>query len=353
MKNAARLALAAVLLVPAALVLAGCSGSDSVPTDAVAVVDGTEISRAEFEALMERARLSYKAQKQEFPKAGTPDYQSLQTQAVAYLVQRIEYAQEAEGMGVDVTSAEVDKRVAQILKAPPFNGDQGKLDAELEKQGYTQAAFREDMRALAIRDALVAELTKSAKVTDAEIAAYYEQNKATYTVPESREVRHILLSVRTKDGSAVDYVKSRALAEDVYDQLDNGGDFAALAKKYSQDPGSKDNGGKFTVRRGETVAPFEQTSFNLDVGEISRPVKTEYGYHLIEPLGEVKPGSVKTLAQVKKEIESSLLESKKQELLTEWAAKVRKAYDGKVEYAVGFEPLDTETDTSTTTTAQD
>jgi parvulin-like peptidyl-prolyl isomerase len=351
MKNATRLALATLLLAPAALVLAGCSGSDSVPDDAIAVVDGTEVSRSDLDALMARAKLSYKANKQDFPKAGTTDYQSLQTQAVAYLVQGIQYAQEAEDMGVTVTEAEVDERLQQVLKQPPFNGDRKKLDAELEKQGYTQAGFRKELRSLALRDAIVEELTSTAKVTKAEIAAYYEENKGTYTVPESREVRHILLTVRKKDGS-VDYVKSKALAEDVYQQLENGGDFSALAKKYSQDPGSKDNGGKYTVRRGETVAPFEQTAFNLDVGEVSRAVKTEYGYHLIEPLGEIESGSVTPLAKVTGDIESQLLDQKKQELLTEWAAKVQKDYDGKVQYAAGFEPLDTETP-ETTTTAQD
>jgi parvulin-like peptidyl-prolyl isomerase len=346
-----RLALASLLLVPAALVLAGCSGSDSVPTDAIAVVDGTEVPRTQLDALMMRAKRSYQANKQDFPKAGTTDYQSLQTQAVAYLVQSIQYEQVAEDLGVTVTDAEVDKRVQQVLDQPPFNGDRKKLDAELEKQGYSQAAFRAELRSLALRDELVEKLTASAKVTKADIAAYYEQNKSTYSVPESREVRHILLAVRKPDGS-VDFVKSKALADDVYEQLKSGGDFTALAKKYSQDPGSKDNGGKYTVRRGETVAPFEQTAFNLDVGAVSRGIKTEYGYHLIEPLGEPKPGSVTPLAKVSGEIESQLLDQKKQEILTEWAAKVQKDYDGKVQYAAGFEPPDTEAP-ETTTTAQD
>jgi parvulin-like peptidyl-prolyl isomerase len=351
MTNAMRLAVASLLLVPAALVLAGCSGSDSVPTDAIAVVDGTDVPRADLDALMARAKLSYKANKQDFPKAGTTDYQSLQTTAVAYLVQLIQYEQQAEELGITVTEADIDERVAQVLKQPPFNGDQKQLDAELAKQGYTQAAFRTELRTLALRDKLAEALTKNAKVSEADIAAYYEQNKATYTVPESRDVRHILLTERKADGS-VDYAKSKALADDVYQQIQDGGDFAALAKKYSQDPGSKDNGGKYTARRGETVAPFEQTAFNLDVGVTSRPVKTEYGYHLIQPLGEITPGSVKPLAKVHDEIQSQLLEEKKQELLTEWAAQLRKDYDGKVQYAAGFEPPDTDT-ADTTTTAQD
>jgi foldase protein PrsA len=342
-----RLALALLLLV-AALVAAGCSGSDDVPTDAIAVVDGTEISRAEFDALIDRARKSYGAQKQAFPKAGTPEYQSLQTQAVAYLVQRIQYEQQAEKLGVTVSDAEVDKREQQVLKQPYFKGDKAKLAAELKKQGYTNEQFRADLRSLALRDALVAKITNEVKVDDAAVKAYYAQNRAQYTVQESRDVRHILLSVRKKDGRTVDYAKSRAQADEVYQQLENGGDFAALAKQYSQDPGSKDNGGKYTVARGQTVAPFEQTAFNLEVGEVSRPIRTEYGYHLIEPLGPVKPGHVTPLPEVRKTIEKELRSTKQNEAVTEWAAEIRKEYDGKVQYAAGFEPPATEEPETTT-----
>jgi foldase protein PrsA len=341
----------ALLIVVSALAAVGCSGSDEVPTDAVAVVDGTEIPRAEFDSLIDRARKSYSAQKQAFPKAGTPEFQSLQTQAVAYLVQRVQYDQQAEELGVTVTDAEVDKRVQQVLKQPYFKGDEKKLAAELTKQGYTNEQFRADLRALALRDKLVDKITKDVKIDDAAVKAYYEQNQAQYTVKESRDVRHILLSVRTKDGK-VDYAKSRTLADDVYAQLGDGGDFAALAKKYSQDPGSKDNGGKYTVNRGETVAPFEQSAFNLEVGELSRPVRTEYGYHLIEPIGPVKPGHVTPLPEVRGTIQKELRSTKQNEAVTEWAAQIRKDYDGKIQYAAGFEPPATE-DTETTTTQQD
>ena len=107
------------------------------------------------------------------------------------------------------------------------------------------------------------------------------------------------------------------------------------------------------MKRGETVAPFEQTSFNLDLNQISRPVKTEYGYHLIQPLGEIKPGHTTPLAEVRTQIKQELLSTKRNEALTEWAAELKKKYDGKVSYATGFEPTTTEEPETTTTTAQD
>ena len=90
-------------------------------------------------------------------------------------------------------------------------------------------------------------------------------------------------------------VKTRAKANDIYNQLKGGADFAALAKKFSEDTGSKANGGKLTISKGQTVAPFDQTAFLLKKNEISKPVKTEFGFHMIQPIGEVKQAKVTPL----------------------------------------------------------
>lgn len=340
MKTSTRLALASLLVLPA-LLAAGCGGSDEVSADAVAVVDGTEVPRTELDALIDRARISFTSQQREFPKAGTPEYQSMQTQAVAFLVQRIQYEQEAGKLGVEITEADVDKKLKEVLDQPFFEGDEKKLAAELKKQGYTDESFRADLRSLALRDKLVEALTKDVKITDAEIEAAYEADKQSgqskYAIPESREVRHILLAAKTSDGT-VDYPKSKAQAEDVYAQLKAGGDFAALAKKYSQDTGTKDNGGKYTALRGQTVAQFDATVFNLNLGVVSRPVKTEFGYHLIEALAAIKPGSVTPLAEARKEIEAQLRSTKTNEVLNTWAAEIQKRYEKSISYATGFAP---------------
>ena len=110
------LALAAAALAAVTLVAAGCGDSDEVPADAVAVVDGTSITRSSLDGLLARAKKSYAAQKRDFPKAGTSDYQSLQTQAVAYLVQREEYAREADKLGIDVTDQQIAKKVEEVKK---------------------------------------------------------------------------------------------------------------------------------------------------------------------------------------------------------------------------------------------
>jgi foldase protein PrsA len=331
------LALAAAALAAVTLVAAGCGGSDEVPTNAVAVVDGSTVTRASLDELLTRAKLSYAAQKRSFPKAGTSEYQTLQTQAVAYLVQRQEYASEAEKLGIQVKDTQIAKKVGQVRKQY-FSDNQAKFVQGLKEQGYTEATLREEIRSQLLTEGIYDKVTAAAKVTDADVKSYYAKNKANYSVPESRAVRHIL-------------VKTKAEADRIRAELVSGGDFAALAKANSLDPGSKDQGGKLTVSKGQTVAPFDKAAFSLETNEVSDPVKTQFGYHIIQPLAAVKAGSVTPLSQVQDQNRTQLVSQKKNDAVNDWVANVEKEYKGKVQYAVGFEPPDTSTTTGETTTS--
>jgi foldase protein PrsA len=318
----------------AVLVAAGCGGEEGVPNGAVAVVDGETITTTDLDALLARIKKTYKANKQQFPKAGTPEYQSLQSQAVAHLVQRIEYEKEAGEFGVKVSDSEVDKRIATIRKEN-FGNSQKRLEQQMKQQGYTLAVLKEDVRYDLLSNKLYKEITEGIKVRDGDVRKYYDQNKQQYTTPESRELRHIL-------------VKTRAEANRIYDQLKAGGDFTQLAKQKSLDPGSKDNGGKLTVSRGQTVPPFDQTAFLLPTNTISRAVKTEFGFHIIQPLSAIKPAKTTPFPEVKATIRSQLQQERTQKAVTDWAAKVQREYDKKVKYADGFAPPKAATEPGTT-----
>jgi len=163
-------------------------------------------------------------------------------------------------------------------------------------------------------------------VTKDEIRAYYNSHKAQYQQPESREVRHIL-------------VQKKPLADQIYAQLKSGANFAKLAKKYSKDPGSAANGGKLTVSKGQTVPEFDKKTFELKKGELSKPVKTQYGYHLIEALSDVKPATKTPLAKVEGSIKQQLEKQQKDAAMTKWVEDMKKGYcKGKIKYQVGYQP---------------
>ncbi len=130
-------------------------------------------------------------------------------------------------------------------------------------------------------------------VAEADIEAVYAGDQERYKVPETRTVRHILI----KDEDKVETVREKLLA---------GADFAEMAKEYSEDPGSKNNGGDLgPVARGVMVAPFEEAVFSLDVNKLSEPVETQFGWHLIE-VTAIAGGTVKPLEEVRDQIADSI-----------------------------------------------
>ena len=146
------------------------------------------------------------------------------------------------------------------------------------------------------------------QVTEAEEQAYYGAHAADYKVDDQVKVRHILIKV----GSPTDDAAAKAKAQGILDQLHHGGNFAALATKNSDDPGSKASGGELGfIKKGVTVPAFEQAAFALSPGQISDLVKTQFGYHIIQseekqsahtrPFDEVKPQILAALTQQKEQ----------------------------------------------------
>jgi len=332
-----RFSLAALLLVFVVVLVAGCGGgTKSVPADAVAVVGHDTITKQEFNTLFDGAKRTYKAKKTPFPKPGTTQYKSLQDQAMQYLVQESELEQKAKDIGVTVTDKDVAQRLSQI-KQQYFGGSQKKYEAQLKSQGLTEPQVKQDLQAQILSEKIYNKVTSDVKVTDADIQAYYDKHKSDYSVAESRDVRHIL-------------VNNKKLADQLEQQLKSGADFAKLAKKYSKDPGSAANGGKLTVSKGQTVPQFDKAAFSLKTNQISPPVHTQYGWHIIEPLSAVKPAKQTPLKDVKASIKSQLQNTKKQDAMNAWVANVKKEFSKEISYQAGYTPTATTTSTATDTT---
>ena len=325
-----------VLSLVSVLLAAACGSSDdeSVPSDAIAVVSGQQIPREQFDALLEQTKAGYKQQGRDVPKAGTPEYTTLKTNIVQYLVQRAQFEEKAKELDITISDKQIDDELAKIKK-DFFQGSDAKMQAQLKKQNITLDSLKRDIRAKLIQEKLYAKVTGDVTVTDKDIRDYYDQHKDTYGQPESRDVRHIL-------------VDKKALADDLYAQLKGGASFAQLAKKYSKDPGSAAQGGKLTVSKGQTVPEFDKLAFELKTGELGQPVKTQYGWHIIEALSAVKPAKTQPYDQVKDQIKAQLLETKKSDAMTKWVNDVTKELGDKTSYQVGFEPP-AEQNTSTAT----
>lgn len=160
------------------------------------------------------------------------------------------------------------------------------------------------------------------QVTDADLQAYYNAHQADYHVDEQVKVRHILIS-SAKGADAKTDAAARAKAQDLLDQIRKGGDFAALAKANSQDPGSKDSGGElgYVKRNHQMVPAFESAAMGLKAGQTSDLVRTDFGYHIIQAEAR-EDAHQRPLAEVAAEIRPILEQQKSTGALQSFADQV-------------------------------
>jgi foldase protein PrsA len=256
-----------------------------------------------------------------------------------YLVQRTEFEEKAKSdLGIEISDKQVQDRLKQIKKQY-FGGSEKKYKAQIAAQGLTQSQVEDSVRSQLLSEAIFKKVTSNVKVADSDVAHYYQTHLSQYKQAASRDVRHIL-------------VKSKAKADQIEQQLKNGGDFAALAKKYSTDTSSKSLGGRLPggITRGQTVPPFDKAAFALKVNEISKPVHSQYGWHIIQALSPVRKPRTTPLSQVKAAIEQQLLQQKKNDTMTKWVDDTKKEFASKVSYAAGYAPPASSTGTTPTTT---
>ena len=321
----------------AAALVAGCGGGTrSVPSNAVAVVGKDTITKSDFNFWLNTAQAAYKARKQSFPKPGTAQYKSIQDQVITYLVEQDELKQRAADLGVNVTDKDVSARLAQI-KVQYFGGNEKKYKQQLAQQGATEKQVELQIYAQLLSEKIYSKVTSGVKVSDKDVTAYYNAHKSTYSQAATRDVRHIL-------------VNSKSLADQLETKLKGGADFAALAKKYSKDPGSASQGGKLTISKGQTVPQFDKVAFALATGKTSPPVHTQYGWHIIEALSAVKPAKITPLASVKESIRQQLLTTKKTSTMTDWVSTLKKDFAKKTAYQTGYTPAATTTVSTNNTT---
>jgi foldase protein PrsA len=319
---------AAVLLglLASAFVFAACGGN-KVPAGAIASVGSATVTQEQFDQIWAQAKAQYASQQgaPPFPKEGTAQYDQLKASIVNYLVQNAVIKQQAADMKITVTQKQLDERVKQITTQV---GGQKKLDELLKKQGVTAAELRTQLESQMLQDAVRTKVGENAKVTEEQIKAYYNdpKNKAQFVVADSVDARHVLVNSK-----AVALKVEKLLAADNSDA-----NWVKVAKQYSIDPGSKAKGGSLgNFPKGRMVPEFEKVAFSIKPGVVSAPVKSQFGWHVIE-VTKKTPGSTKTFAEAKAMIEQSLKFQLQAKAWETWLADAQKS--AGITYAAGFDP---------------
>lgn len=217
------------------------------------------------------------------------------------LVDRALILQEARRRNLVAPDADVDARLADIRRNFPSEAE---FESALRARGLSVAELRDRIRFEIAAQKLMAAVSQP-QVSDAEVRDYFARNRAAFDQPAQARVRHILL-------------RTPAEARIVLARLRGGEDFGAVARELSQDPGSKERGGELgMIQRGQTVPEFEQAAFSLPIGQISDPVKTSFGYHILQVQERVaaKPA---TLEAAREQIVRALTERKQREAFEAW-----------------------------------
>jgi len=252
---------------------------------AVATVNGEKITKGELYAAM---------------------YTRVGEEALDNLITRLLIVQEGRKLGLSVAEAEIDDEIQQIIQES-FAGMEDQFQQALDQYGVSMETVRSDIR-VNLTARKIAE--QQINISDQQLEEYFNANQSEFNISDEAEARHIL-------------VDSLEEANEIIGLLDQGSDFAELAKERSEDPGSKDQGGNLGFfKPGAMVPEFDEAVFSMEIGQISEPVETMHGFHIIELLDK-KSGRVVTFAEVKETVRETMTERQVQGLTQELFTRLR------------------------------
>lgn len=352
-----KLHIALALAVAAVLVVALTACGGGVPGNSVVRVDDELIKKAEFDHWLEVAAISSRGpgagevklpdppdfeqciadKRKTLPKPakGQPkptdaqlkqqckqEYEGLRDQVLQFLISAEWIQGEAADQDIKVTDAQVRKQFEETKKQSfPKEQDFQKF---LKDSGMTLEDILFRVRLDTLSNKIRDKVTKGKdKVTNAQIADYYAKNKQRFAQPERRDLRIVL-------------TKTKAKADQARAALGSGQSFKSVAKRFSIDQASKDQGGQLlAVAKGQQEKALDDAVFAAKKGELKGPVKTQFGYYVFE-VTKVTPASQQTLAQARETIKQLLASQNQQKALDDFVKDFRKKWKDRTECRKGY-----------------
>lgn len=231
--------------------------------------------------------------------------------------------------GEEIKQSEVDNFIQALgYRGAQFNNEEGRkrltdelinrkllfFDAKksgLDKDEIYEKEVKKQSEEL-LKDFAMANIINSVRVSDEDLKEYYESHKDSFKVQPTFTASHIL-------------VESEDLANEIKEKIDNDGDFTELAKEYSTCPSKEQGGDLGTFQQGQMVKEFENALLENEIGDIVGPVKTQFGYHIIN-IKDKTEGKVKSFEEAKNEVKQTLLQLKQQQAYIDATDKLQKEY---------------------------
>lgn len=315
------IALAALM----SLSLVACKQKDL--SETVADVNGTKITLGQYEFMLKMNKASVEStiggterwdQKDQNGETYKDKYKTL---VLDQMINTELLAQNAEKEGIKVTDKEVQSSFNELKTY--INSDE-EIKGAAEELGINDEFLKEQAKLSLLIQKSQEKFYKEGKVSESEMKEYYDKHIDEYKKDEV-EASHILIKTtddNNKPLSEAEQKKAKAKAEKVLKEVKAGGDFAELAKKYSDDPGSAAQGGALgAFGKGMMVQEFEDAAFGMEPGEISDLVKTDFGYHIIKVTDRIKETT--SFEEAKEGIKEEILKNKYGEKVAELQKKAK------------------------------
>ena len=286
----------------------------------VAKGKGVEVTRAQLDDKVIRLKAQAAGRGQNIP----PEHMAMVDQQVLEQLIQVQLLQgkaTAEDKAAGKTLAE-----KRFEEAKTKLGSEEALNRQLKLMGTTRTEVLTEWTDSATAENVLKRELK-VNITDADAQKYYDENPARFEQPEMVRASHILLMTTDPKTNAelTDSQKAakRKELEGILKRARAGEDFAALAKEYSEDPGSKDKGGEYKFPKGQMMPEFEAAAFSLNTNQISDIVTTKYGYHIIK-LSEKIPAQKVAFAKALSDIKDGLTQQALQKQFPDYLQKLKK-----------------------------
>lgn len=271
--------------------------------DKVAVVNGSEITREDFEDEMSRVQRI-------FSDRGTPlsepQLSEVKREVLESLINRELLYQESQRKGIGVEQSAVDDRMSALKGRFPSEGE---FKNALSQMNLSEAAVESQIkREMVIQKLVDKQFAGKITVSDDESRTYYDSHPDLFRKPEEVRASHILIKV-DPGADESDKAEARKKIEKIQERLQKSEDFATLATEFSEGPSGPRGGDLNYFRRGQMVKPFEDTAFELEPDEVSDIVETRFGYHLIK-VTDKRPETTITYGDIKGRIGDYLKQQK-------------------------------------------
>lgn len=286
--------------------------------DKIAVVNGTVISREDFNRMVDPIQKRMEMRGTDQDKARLPE---IRKNVLENMINRELLLQESQKSGIKIDDAAVDKQMADVKKQFPSDKE---LEMMMKRMNMTEESFKVQLRRdMTIQEFIEKQFASKINISDEESKTYYDGNPDKFKQPEEVKASHILVSVPPKSDDAKK-AEARKKIEDIQKRLKKGEDFAAVAKEVSDCPSKEQGGDLGYFAKGQMVKPFEEAAFAMKPGETSNIVETDFGFHLIK-VADKKAAGTRAYETVKDSISGKLKQEKLQKDVAAYLDKVKES----------------------------